>query len=181
MIRRFTHTYFCKIPWLLSVLPLWLLPFLSWGQTTVVNYDFNSTTTPLSPITTAAGITSAASASKTSTAGTGAPSGAGAYVANSAGVALTMTNVGASSVEYFQFMLDGASLPKYSSFKLYVQGYRSPSGPTSLTLQYSLDGSNYTSSGSAFAPNNPFSEANFDLSGLTASCQRLHRRHSTCR
>jgi hypothetical protein len=168
MVKSFTHICLVKYPFLASVLALWLLPVLSWGQTTIVNYDFNSTTTPLSPVATAVGVTSAASASKTSTAGTGIASGAGAYAINSAGVALTMTNVAATSTEYFQFTLDGASLVKYSSFKLYVQGYRSSAGPTTLTLQYSLDGSTYTSSGSAFSPNNPFSEANFDLSSVAA-------------
>jgi hypothetical protein len=168
MIRSFTRTHFFKIFGLPSVLALWLLPLLGWGQTTIVNYDFNSTTTPLSPVATALGVTSAASASKTSAAGSGIAPGAGAYAVNSAGLALTMTSVGATSAEYFQFTLDGASLPKYSFFKLYVQGYRSSTGPTTLSLQYSLDGSTYTSSGNAFTPNNPFSEANFDLSGLTA-------------
>lgn len=168
MIKSFTRICLVKYPCLASVLALWLLPILSWGQTTIVNYDFNSTTTPLSPVATAVGVTSAASASKTSTAGTGIASGAGAYAINSAGVALTMTNVAATSTEYFQFTLDGASLAKYSSFKLYVQGYRSSAGPTTLTLQYSLDGSTYTSSGNAFSPNNPFSEANFDLSSVAA-------------
>ena len=148
------------------------LPLLSRAQTVVVNYDFNNTTSPNAPLTLAAGITSAALASKPSTAASGAPTGTNAFVATTAGGnALTMNNLGATSAEYFQVTLDGPSLPKYSAFKLYFQSYRTGTGPTSLALQYSLNGGAYTLAPvpNTAIPGNPgFAEATFDLSATTA-------------
>lgn len=148
---------------------LLLLPIVSWGQVTVVAYDFNSTTTPGSPAMAAAGITSAASASKSSPYGAGAPTGPAAFVTAAAGNALTMNNVAAANAEYFQVALEGATLPKYTAFKLYVQGFRSGTGPTALTLQYSLNGGTYVSTSNVLTPVNStaFAEATFDLSGLS--------------
>jgi hypothetical protein len=155
---------------------LLLLPLIGWGQTTIVNYDFNSTTAPTSPVSTALGISSVASASKTPSFGTGVITGSNAYATNAvAGSALTMSNLNAASADYFQFSLDGAALSKYSAFKLYFQGLRTGTGPTTLTLQYSLNG------GTTFLPmaspatyvytpgtTPTFTEGNFDLSGLAA-------------
>ncbi len=155
---------------LIQLLLLLSLPLLSRAQTVVVNYDFNNTTSPNAPLTLAAGITSAALASKPSTAASGAPTGTNAFVATTAGGnALTMNNLGATSAEYFQVTLDGPSLPKYSAFKLYFQSYRTGTGPTSLALQYSLNGGAYTLAPvpNTAIPGNPgFAEATFDLSAI---------------
>jgi hypothetical protein len=189
--RTCAHSYFLSPPFFTPVFKrftfritsrnfclslLLLLPLIGWGQTTIVNYDFNSTTAPTSPVSTATGISSVASASKTPSFGTGTITGSNAYATNTvAGSALTMSNLNAASADYFQFSLDGAALSKYSAFKLYFQGLRTGTGPTTLTLQYSLNG------GTTFLPmaspatyvytpgtTPSFTEGNFDLSGLAA-------------
>lgn len=172
MIRSFTRTHFFKNSLLPGLLTLWLLPLLSWGQTTIVNYDFNSATAyPASPVATAAGITSAATSTEAfpASAPPGAPTGAGAYAVNTAGTALGMSNSSGTNTKYFQFTLDGAALPKYSAFKIYLQGYRSGSGATTLTLQYSLNNGAYMTFASTCAPGNAvYAEGGFDLSSLMA-------------
>ncbi len=101
--------------------------------------------------------------------GVGTSTGMGAYTANVAGLALAMNSSSGTNTKYFQFTLDGASLPKYSAFKIYLQGYRSPTGATTLTLQYSVNGGGYVTFGSTYATGNPsFTEGGFDLSGLAA-------------
>ena len=153
---------------LIQLLILVSLPLLSRAQTVIVNYDFNSATAyPASPAATAAGISSVA----TSTEGfvtnaTGIASGKSAFAANVTGPALAMSNSGGTG-KYFQFSLNGAELPKYAAFKIYLQGYRSSTGATTLTLQYSVNGGSYTTFGPPCAPGNgSFLEGGFDLSGL---------------
>lgn len=148
---------------------LLIWPSLSFGQTTIVNYDFNNATAyPAVPVATASGITSAATGSETFVTATGTATGAGAYAPNALGPALAM-NSSSGSAKYFQFSLDGTALAKYAAFKLYLQGYRSGTGATTLTLQYSVNGGSYSTFGSTVAPGNgAFAEGSFDLSGLTA-------------
>ena len=155
---------------LIQLLLLVSLPLLSRGQTTIVNYDFNTVAAyPASPAATATGITSAATSSEMFATGAGTNTGMGAYAANVAGLALVMNSSIGTNTKYFQFTIDGASLPKYSAFKIYLQGYRSPTGATTLTLQYSVNGGGYVTFGSTYATGNPnFTEGGFDLSGLAA-------------
>lgn len=156
--------------WLCTIL-CWL-PWLSWGQTLLVNYDFNaltsSSTYPVAPAATAATITSAATSSEGFITYVGTATGSGAFVANATGPALGMSNSGGAA-RYFQFTLDGAALPKYSAFKIYLQGQRAGTGATTLTLQYSANGGAYQLFGTTYAPGNgTFAEGGFDLSGLPA-------------
>lgn len=147
-----------------------LAPLLSWGQTaTIVNYDFNSAAGyPVAPAATATGITSAATSSEPFATVTGGTTGPAAYTANTtAGSALNMTNSSGTN-KYFQVTLDGASLPKYAAFKVYVQSQRSNMGAATLTLQYSLNGSNYAAFGTYAPGNGSFTEGKFDLSGVAA-------------
>ena len=83
-----------------------------------------------------------------------------------AGNALAFTNSSGTG-KYFQFTLGGTSLPKYAAIKLYLQGQRSTTGATTLTLQYSVNGGAYQSFGTTYAPGtSAFAEGGFDLSGL---------------
>ncbi len=154
--------------WLVALM---LLPLLSFGQTTIVNYDFNAATAyPVAPVATASGINSAAISTEGFMTYGGFTTGSGAYTSNAvAGNALAMTNSSGANTRYFQFTLDGASLPKYTAFKLYLQGYRPASGASTITLKYSVSGGPYTTFGSSFMlPVSTFTEGGFDLSGLTA-------------
>ncbi len=154
------------------LLLLLALPLLSRGQTTIVNYDFNNATAyPAAPVATAAGVSSTATSTEAfpATAPVGVATGAGAYATNAAGSALGMSSSSGTNTKYFQFALDGASLPKYSAFKIYLQGYRSGTGATTLTLQYSVNGGSYLTFGTTYAPGNAaYTEGGFDLSGLSA-------------
>ena len=144
------------------------LPILSHGQTTIVNYDFNTAAAyPAAPAATATGIASAATSSEMFATGVGTSTGMGAYAANVAGPALAMNNSSGTNTKYFQFALTGAALPKYTAFKIYLQGQRSNTGATTLTLQYSINGGNYISFASTYAPGTAsFTEGGFDLSGI---------------
>ena len=171
MFKSFTLIFSFKSAPLSVLLTLWLLPLLGSAQTTLVNYDFNSATAyPVAPAAAAAGITSAATSSEAYASATGIATGPDAFTANVAGPALGMSNFSGTNTKYFQFSLNGASLPKYSAFKVYVQGYRSSAGATTLTLQYSLNGTAYQPFGSAYTIGAPssFTEGSFDLSGLPA-------------
>ena len=146
------------------------LPLLSRAQTVIVNYDFNSLTAnstyPVPPATTAVGISSAATSTEQLATVAGVATGTGAYAINSAGPALNMPNSSGNN-RYFQFELGGADLFKYTAFKIYLQGQRSGTGATTLTLQYSVNGGGYTTFGPTYAPGNgSFTEGGFDLSGL---------------
>ncbi len=157
--------------WLCTL--LCCLPLLGRAQTTLVNYDFNtltsSSTYPVAPAAPAPGITSEATSSEsTPTSAGGTPTGNAAFVANTAGLALSMNN-SSGSARYFQFSLAGAALPKYAAFKIYLQGYHSTTGATTLTLQYSVNKGPFQTFGTTYAPGlNSFTEGGFDLSGLSA-------------
>ncbi len=146
------------------------LPLLSQAQTVIVNYDFNNASAyPVAPAATAAGVTAVATSTEGFVANAvGTPSGPSAFAANATGPALAMNNSSGSNTKYFQFALDGASLPKYSAFKIYLQGYRSNTGATTLALQYSVNGGAYATFPATYAPGNTvYAEGAFDLSGLT--------------
>lgn len=147
-----------------------LLPLLSQGQTTIINYDFNTATAyPVAPAATAAGVAAVATSSQAFATVAGAATGPGAYAVNTAGNALNMTNSGGTG-KYFDFALSGAALPKYAGFKLYLQGRHPTSGASTLTLQYSLNGGAFTAFGVPYSMLEPdvFTEGAFDLSGISA-------------
>lgn len=153
---------------------LLLLPLLGRAQTTIVNYDFNTaantgaTYNTLTP-TTASGVSSTLTSSEAFGSATGTATGSGAFASNATGPALGMASNSTATGRYFQVALAGGVLPKYSAYKVYFQGYRSSAGSITLTLQYSLDGTSYTSFGPVFTPGaGTFSEASYDLSGVPA-------------
>lgn len=159
-----------SIAHILAILMLLVLPYLGWGQTTIVNYDFNSATSyATATAATASGVSSVLTSSESFvSASTGTPTGNGAFATNANGPALSMNSYSGSAARYFQFSLAGAALPKYSAFKVYFQGYRSPAAAVTLTLQYSLDGTNYTSFGAVYTPGaGSFTEVSYDLSGVS--------------
>ncbi|MGI4741218.1 MAG: hypothetical protein ACRYG7_39120 [Janthinobacterium lividum] len=141
------------------------------AQTTIANYDFNSATSyTTATAATASGVSSIVTSSEAfSNATTGTATGNAAFTPNANGPALAMASSSGATARYFQFSLSGAALPKYSAYKVYFQGYRSSAGAITLTLQYSLDGTSYTSFGPVYTPGSgSFSEASFDLSGVPA-------------
>ncbi|MVN77056.1 T9SS type A sorting domain-containing protein [Hymenobacter sp. HMF4947] len=165
----------CRYLGLLIVL---LTPLLGWGQATIANYDFNSTTgsfastTSVPATSSASGVAATVTASKafTITGTSGIATGGSAFTANAvAGSAISMGSLGVTSTDYFQFSLGDVALPKYAAFKLYLQAYRSASGPTSLALQYSLNGGAYVPYGNSISlGTTAFNENVIDLSALTA-------------
>lgn len=149
----------------------------TFAQTVLVNYSFNDAvagTTPCNPGTfdTAAGVTSTFTTSTgTCTTPGGNSTTANAFVQNStAGQAVSITGFAAGSTQYFQFQLSNTSA--YSSYQVYFQTARSGTGPTSATLQYSTDGTNFTDFQTVSPPatGNPLvlQDFRFDLSGVTA-------------
>jgi hypothetical protein len=120
-----------------------------WGQTTIVNYDFNQATTyanfaAVSPLSTASGISAVASGTAigvaTGTATTGTP-----YTANGTtpyNTALNQTSGGGTNE--WTFTLTGSALASYASFNVYYQGLRSTGGTIGLTISYSLNGGAYS-------------------------------------
>jgi hypothetical protein len=156
--------------WLLALLGC--LPLLGRAQTTLANYDFNALTStstyPVAPAATAPGITSEATSSEQFMTYAGMATGSAAFVANATGPALGMSNSNGST-RYFQFSLTGGALAKYAAFKIYLQGYRAPSGATTLTLLYSKNGGAFQPFATTYAPGiSTFTEGGFDLSGLAA-------------
>ncbi|HEY0978012.1 MAG TPA: hypothetical protein VGE21_11140 [Flavobacteriales bacterium] len=127
------------------------------GQTTLVNYDFNSGSSyaTLAPAL-ASNITCAASSTEAFTTFGGVASGAGAFTVNgTAGQALAMDNSSGTNTKYFQFLLGGSAIVNYGSFKVYFQAQRSGTGAQTVTLQYSINGGTYTTFASnTMAPGN---------------------------
>ncbi|MGZ3904611.1 MAG: hypothetical protein ACXVC6_13000 [Bacteroidia bacterium] len=150
---------------------LFLLVFkihIASAQTTIVDYNFeNSTTTPT---LTATGVTCTASTFSSSTTFGGTNTGAGAFTANNSSTvtAIAMTNSSGTNTNYFQFQLGGSNLNTYCCYKIYFQAQRSSSGAQTITLQYSTDGSTYTTFGTTASVGTSFTEITFDLCSITA-------------
>ena len=113
------------------------------GQTTIVNYNFNSGTSyaTLSPAL-ASNITCAATSNDTWATGTGVASGGNAFTSNS--TSGSSVNIGKSKA--WTFTLGGTALSSYKTFKVYYQPKASAATGT-LTFTYSLNGGAYTSTG----------------------------------
>lgn len=147
-----------------------VFPFLGIAQTTIVNYDFNSATAyPVSPVTTAAGITSSGTSTEAFTSFGGTATGPAAFTANTtAGSSIVLNNSSGTNTKYFQFTQGGASLNTYSSFKIYFQAQRSAAGAQTVTLAYSTDGTSFTNFGTMAPGNGSFVQGLFDLSAVAA-------------
>lgn len=143
------------------------------GQTTIVNYDFNSCT-HYSNLTASLTNNVTCTIIDTSIVGyqtyTGVVSGGSAFTANStAGNALAMVSSSGTNTKYWTFQLGGNLLNSYKSYKLYLQAQRSGTGAQTITIATSADGSNYTNFGTTMSPGNgSFNEQVFDLSTVTA-------------
>lgn len=138
--------------------------------TTIVNYDFNSSSSyPLSPSSTASGITCSASSSEPFQTYTGVATTTVAFVQNTtAGNALAMSNSSGTNTRYFLFQLGGSDLNTYQSYKLYMQPQRSTTGATLVTVAYSTNGSSYTNLSTTYPVTASFSDMVIDLSSISA-------------
>ncbi|HXH18010.1 MAG TPA: hypothetical protein VNJ07_02915, partial [Chitinophagales bacterium] len=142
-LRRFSWKTFNSIILLLS---LWLVSANIFGQTTLVNYDFNSGTSFATLNSNAvSGITSSATGSAFATTTSGTTTGSNAFTANAtAGNALS----GGKSSNW-TFTLTGTAISCYSSFKIYFQGRKSAAGDAnnSFNVTYSLNGGSFVNTG----------------------------------
>ncbi len=138
----------------------------SWGQVTIVNYDFNSGTNYATLVSNAvSGITSSVTSSEPFLTFGGTASGVSAFTTNTPGSALAMSNSSGTNTRYFDFGLTGSLLSIYKTFKLYFQAQRSGTGATTTMVQYSLNGGAYTSfaGNSSSTGNGTFAEATIIL------------------
>ncbi len=135
----------------------------AFGQapTTIVNYDFNSGSSyaTLTP-TLATGINCSASSSEAWMAFTGAASGSSAFTSNpTAGSTIAMSNSSGTNTRYFSFILTGASLQYYKTFKIYFQAQRSATGAQLVTAQYKLNSGPFTNFGTMAPGNGSFAQS----------------------
>ncbi len=143
------------------------------AQTTVLaNFDFNSGSSyPIAAASTATNITASINGTETDAAYSGSATGSNAFVQNTtAGNALSMSNSSGTNSQYWTLTLGGSALNTYQAYKIYFQTEHSSTGATVITISYSIDGSTYTALSQTVAPglNNTFTEANVDLSSITA-------------
>jgi hypothetical protein len=110
---------------------------------TIVNYNFNSGTSygTLTP-TLASGISSSLTGSSVFGTVAGTATGLNAFTANVTGNALT-----ANINNTWTFMLGGANLPNYTTFRVYFQVQRTGGGTNTVAISYSYNGGAYTSTG----------------------------------
>lgn len=139
------------------------------AQTNVIaNYDFNSASGyPVAASSTTTGITSSATSSLTFTLATGVATGTMAFTSNTAGSSLGLFIPAGTSGGEIAFQLSGASLSNYQGYKVYFQSKRNSTGPTTVNVAYSVDGTNYTTLSSSYAINTSFTEYVVDLSSAT--------------
>jgi hypothetical protein len=145
------------------------------AQTLLVNYDFASavagTPCTASPLTTAAGVTSTfttggtGGGTCTTPAGTAATSPP-AFTANAANQSVSLTSFAAGSSNFFQFQLSGVS--NYQDYMLFFQSQRSGTGPVNADVQYSTNGTTFTTFQTVNPGNGVFAAFSIDLSSVTA-------------
>lgn len=147
------------------------------AQTVLVNYDFSSAvasvgTAPCNtgtPLTTATGVTSTFTVGGTGVCTT--PAGIAstvppAFVANALNQSVSITGfLNTGTTNFFQFQLSGVS--SYQDFMLFFQAQRSSTGPVNADIQYSLDGTNFTTFQTIAVPT-AFAPFNIDLSTVAA-------------
>jgi hypothetical protein len=130
------------------------------AQTVLVNYDFASATagTPCTatPLTTATGVTSTFTTGGTGGGACTTPTGTAAasppaFVANASNQAVSLSSFAAGSTNYFQFQLSGVSA--YQDYMLFFQTRRSGTGPVNVDVQYSLNGTTFTTFATIQPPN----------------------------
>jgi hypothetical protein len=139
--------------------------------TTICTFDFNEgTSLPLSPFTTATGITASFNGTQADAAYGGTATGTSAFIQNTtAGSSASFSNSAGTNSQYWTLTLGGSTLDTYKSFKVYFQSERSSTGATTITTYYSTDGSTYTALGQTATPGNTvYTESVIDLSSITA-------------
>lgn len=145
------------------------------AQTVLVNYDFASavagTPCTASPLTTAAGVTSTFTTGGTGGGTCTTPAGTAAtappaFVANAANQSVSLTSFAAGSSNFFQFQLNGVST--YQDYMLFFQSQRSGTGPVNADVQYSTNGTTFTTFQTVNPGNGVFAAFNIDLSAVTA-------------
>ena len=120
-----------------------------WGQTTLINYNFNDAApTGYSSYSPSAITNIGAAITSTETHATptgGIASGSNAFTSNTtAGSALHATNSSGTNTKFHTITLTGSALPTYGTFGIYFQAQRSNAGAQIITVQYSKDGGSFT-------------------------------------
>ncbi|HEX8637511.1 MAG TPA: hypothetical protein VF692_05570, partial [Pyrinomonadaceae bacterium] len=143
------------------------------AQTVLVNYSFNvADACTAAPAATATNITSTFSPTSgscsTATTGNAATTVPPAFVVNAAGSAPSLSGVLTPS---YQFTLGGANLNTYTGYQLFFQLRSTSTGPSTATLEYSVNGGAFTAvpNGTFAVPQNgTVTNYNFDLSSVSA-------------
>jgi hypothetical protein len=145
------------------------------AQTVLVNYDFASavagTPCTASPLTTASGVTSTFTTGGTGGGTCTTPAGTAAtappaFVANAANQSVSLTSFLAGSSNFFQFQLSGVS--SFENYMLFFQAQRSGTGPVNADVQYSTNGTTFTTFQTINPGNGVFAAFNIDLSSIPA-------------
>jgi hypothetical protein len=145
------------------------------AQTVLVNYDFASavagTPCTASPLTTAPGVTSTFTTGGTGGGTCTTPAGTAAtappaFVANAANQSVSLTSFAAGSSNFFQFQLSGVG--SYMDYMLFFQLQRSGTGPVNADIQYSTNGTTFTTFQTVNPGNGVFAAFNIDLSAVPA-------------
>lgn len=164
----------------ISIVSFLLVFFAGFGlnisaQTLLVNYDFASATagTPCTatPLTTATGVTSTFTTGGTGGGTCTTPSGTAstvppAFVANDLNQSVSLTSFAAGSTNFFQFQLSGVGT--YQNYMLFFQSQRSGTGPVNADVQYSTNGTSFTTFQTVNPGNGSFAAFNIDLSSVLA-------------
>jgi hypothetical protein len=139
------------------------------AQTTLVNYSFNDAVAGnpcnAGTVTTATGVTSTFTTSRDCATVAGVATTSAAFTPNTAGTAVSLSNFANGTTQFFQFQLSGVS--SFQDYMLYIQLRGSGTGATSVTLQYSLNGTTFTDF-QTFATTTTFAPYTFDLSSIAA-------------
>ncbi len=137
---------------------------------TIVNYDFNSSTSyAVQPSFTGVGITCSGTSTEAFQTYSGIATTAAAFLQNAtAGNALAMANSSGTNTKYFIFQLGGIDLSTYQSYKIYCQAQRSSTGAALITVAYSTNGSSYTNFATTYNVGTSFSDISIDLSSVSA-------------
>ncbi|HEY0049803.1 MAG TPA: carboxypeptidase-like regulatory domain-containing protein [Pyrinomonadaceae bacterium] len=172
-INQFVKTARQSMILFLFVLAVFLLN--AQAQTVLVNYDFASavagTPCTASPLTTAPGVTSTFTTGGTGGGTCTTPAGTAAtappaFVANAANQSVSLTSFAAGSTNFFQFQLSGVG--SYTDYMLFFQSQRSGTGPVNLDVQYSTNGTTFTTFQTVNPGNGVFAAFNIDLSAVPA-------------
>ena len=142
------HMLTCRMATPVMLLSFLLASFSTTGQTTIVNYDFNAGASyaALTPAL-AAGVTCTVTGTEAFSTGTGTASGGAAFTANAvAGNALRMADSRGTNTRYWTFHINNTSATAglKEGYKVYLQAKRGNAGAQTITIDYSTDGTNWT-------------------------------------